>query len=123
MSSQMSSQSSCAGCPICQLKNIDIGSIPIVMAFAFENGVQTRVGFFGDAKNLHADVRQNLAQIIFDVAVDNESLVNIGDKYVKGTSRILLKIKIKNIIEDEQTKVVFYKFQITWKTEADLPAC
>jgi len=93
------------------------------MAFAFENGVQTRVGFFGDAKNLHADVRQNLAQIIFDVAVDNESLVNIGDKYVKGTSRILLKIKIKNIIEDEQTKVVFYKFQITWKTEADLPAC
>jgi len=122
MSSQMSSQSS-AGCPICQLKNFDIGPIPIVMAFAFENGVQTRLGFFGDAKNLHADVRQNLAQIIFDVAVDNESLVNVGDKYVKDTCRILLKIKIKNIIEDEQTKVVFYKFQITLKTEADLPAC
>ena len=76
------------------------------------------VHFKGDAQNLRQDVRFNIGQVIFDVVDDNETLVNVGDEYVKDSSRFLLKIKINNIIEVEQTKLVDYQFQIDWKTES-----
>ena len=85
------------------------------------------VYFKGDAQNLRQDVRFNIGQVVFDVVDDNETFVNIGDEYVKDTDRLLLKIKINNIMEHEQTKLVDYQFQLDWKTDVQsiqpLPAC